>query len=69
MREKNKIKRTDHKVVEDTIKIYIKETGCEDVDWIQIVQDKDPWRTVGNTGIHFSNQPSNYQLPKKDPAP
>jgi hypothetical protein len=26
---------------EDNVKRYIKETGCEDVDWIKLAQDRD----------------------------
>jgi hypothetical protein len=29
---------------EDTIKINMKEIGCEGVEWIHLAQDKDQWR-------------------------
>jgi hypothetical protein len=33
----------------DDIKMYIKETGCEDVDVIHCVRGKDQWRVIVNT--------------------
>jgi hypothetical protein len=33
----------------DNINTGIKEIGSEDVDWIQVAQDKDQWRAVLNT--------------------
>jgi len=31
------------------IKIGLKETGCEDMEWIHLAQNSDKWRTVVNT--------------------
>jgi hypothetical protein len=30
------------------IKVDLKETGCEDVDWIQLAPDRDKWRVLVN---------------------
>jgi hypothetical protein len=32
---------------------HSKETGCEDVDWIQMVQNMIPWRTFVGTREFF----------------
>jgi hypothetical protein len=38
------------------MKVDLKETGCDGVDWIDLAQDRDKWRAVANTlidlGIH-----------------
>jgi hypothetical protein len=31
---------------EDNIKMNVKEAGCDNVDWIDIAQDKDQWRAL-----------------------
>jgi hypothetical protein len=31
---------------EDNIKIDLKETGCDGVDWTNLAQDGDRWRTL-----------------------
>ena len=31
---------------EDTIKMYLQEVGCEGMDWIDLVQDRDRWRAL-----------------------
>jgi hypothetical protein len=36
---------------EDNINIYIEETGCDDVDWIHLVQDRDQRWFLVNTEI------------------
>jgi hypothetical protein len=33
---------------EDNIKIDIQEVGCEVMDWIDLAQDRDRWRTLVN---------------------
>jgi hypothetical protein len=38
---------------EDNIKIYLKKIGCEGVDWIHLVQDRDKWRAPVNTFMNF----------------
>jgi hypothetical protein len=30
---------------EDNIRIHVRETGCKIVDWIDLTQDRDQWRT------------------------
>jgi hypothetical protein len=29
----------------------LKETTCEGLDWIQVVQDRDPWWALVNTTV------------------
>jgi hypothetical protein len=38
---------------EDNTKMDIQEVGCEDMDWIDLVQDRDRWRTVVNAGLNI----------------
>jgi hypothetical protein len=38
---------------EDNIKIDVKETGWEDVDWIHLAQDTDQWRALVNAVMNF----------------
>jgi hypothetical protein len=38
---------------EDSIKTNINETGCENVDLIQLAQDRDQWQALVNTVIHI----------------
>jgi hypothetical protein len=28
--------------------MYIQEVGCEDMDWIDVAQDRDRWRALVN---------------------
>jgi hypothetical protein len=32
----------------EDIKMYLKETGFGDVDWIHLAQDRDKWRALVN---------------------
>jgi hypothetical protein len=34
---------------EDNIKMYLREIGFGDVDWIHLAQDRDRWRALVNT--------------------
>jgi hypothetical protein len=34
---------------EDRIRMDLRETGWESVDWIQLAQDRDRWRALVNT--------------------
>ena len=31
---------------EDNIKLVLQEVGCGGMDWIQLAQDRDRWRTL-----------------------
>jgi hypothetical protein len=35
------------------IRIDLKETGCEGVNWIQMVQDRVQWRALMNTAMNL----------------
>jgi hypothetical protein len=35
--------------LEDLVKVELKDIGCENVDWIQLVQDRAHWRALSNT--------------------
>jgi hypothetical protein len=35
------------------IKIDLIETGWDDVDWIDLFQDRDQWRALVNTVVNF----------------
>jgi hypothetical protein len=39
--------------MEDNIKIILKETGYDFLDWIHLAQDRVEWRAVLNTLINF----------------
>jgi len=41
----------DVRVDGDNIRMDLKETGWEDVDWIHLSQDEIQWRTVVNTHV------------------
>jgi hypothetical protein len=49
---------------EENIKMDLRETGCEDVDWIHLAQNRDQWRVVVNMGTirgrEILDQLSNY---------
>ena len=34
---------------EDNIKMNLQEVGCEDMDWIDLAQDRDRWQAFVNT--------------------
>jgi hypothetical protein len=38
---------------EDNIKMYLREMGMEDVDWILWAQDRDRWRALVNTVMNL----------------
>jgi hypothetical protein len=42
----------------DNIRMYLREIGCEDVEWIQEDQDRDQWRVLVNTVM-------NLRVPRK----
>jgi hypothetical protein len=33
----------------DNIKIDLRETGCDGMDWIDLAQDRDQWRALVST--------------------
>jgi hypothetical protein len=33
---------------EDNIKVDLQEVGCKGVDWIDVAQDRERWRTIVN---------------------
>jgi hypothetical protein len=35
----------------DSIRVYVSEIGCADVDWMLLTQDSHQWRAVVNTVI------------------
>jgi hypothetical protein len=37
----------------DNIKMDLRETGWDVMDWIDLVQDSDQWRTLVNTVMNF----------------
>jgi hypothetical protein len=37
----------------DNIKIYLRKTGCDGVDWIDMAQDRDQWRALVNTVLNL----------------
>jgi hypothetical protein len=42
---------------EDNIKLYVKEIGCEGVNWIELAWDKTQWQAFVNTLINVWVQP------------
>jgi hypothetical protein len=36
----------DNRSWEDNIRMYLRETGWEDVDWIHLAHDKDQWQAL-----------------------
>jgi hypothetical protein len=38
---------------EDGIRMDLRETGWESIDWIRLVQDRDRWRALVNTVMNL----------------
>jgi hypothetical protein len=45
---------------EDNIKMNLREVGCDGVDWIDVAQDRNQWRTLVDTVMNF-RVPSNVE--------
>jgi hypothetical protein len=41
---------------QDNIKMDLRETGCEGVDWIQLPQHRDQWQALVNTVMNLRVQ-------------
>jgi hypothetical protein len=41
---------------QDNIKMALIQTGWGGMDWIDVVQDRDPWRALVNTGMNSRAQ-------------
>jgi hypothetical protein len=40
-------------MLHDNIKVNLKETGFEEVEWIILAQDREKWRAVVNSVMNF----------------
>jgi hypothetical protein len=38
---------------EDNTEMYLQEAGCEGLDWIDVVQDRDKWRALVNVVMNL----------------
>jgi hypothetical protein len=38
---------------EDNIGMYLRETGCGGMDWINLAQDRDQWRALVNMAMNL----------------
>lgn len=49
---KRQILRSEHRC-EDDIKMYLRTIGCEDLDWINLAQDRVKWSALLNKKLNF----------------
>jgi hypothetical protein len=45
--ERRPLRKSRHRL-DDNIKMDLKETGLEGVDWVHLAQDRDRWRSLVN---------------------
>jgi hypothetical protein len=50
--EKRPLRRPKHRLA-DNIKMDLRETGWDDLDWIDLAQDRDLWRALVNTVMNL----------------
>jgi hypothetical protein len=43
----------DLDVVEDNIKMYLREVGCGSMDWIDLARKRDQWRALVNIVLNL----------------
>jgi hypothetical protein len=53
---------TPRRIWEDGIRMNLTEIGCGRVDWIQLAQDRDRWRSLVNTVMKLQVLPPRSQL-------
>jgi hypothetical protein len=58
----------------DNIKMELRETGCDGMDWIELVQDRDQWRALVNLRVPYicwevPEWLNNWQFLRKGSAP
>jgi hypothetical protein len=46
-------KRNAYRILVDNIKMDLREIGWDDMDWIDLAQDRDQWRALVNTVMNL----------------
>jgi hypothetical protein len=44
----------------DNIKIDLREIGWDGINWINLAQDRDQWRALGNRVMNFFSHINNF---------